>query len=74
MERTVSQDTIDELLANRAWLQRLARGLVGSAQVAEDLVQETYESALQSPPRWGSRDAAVAAAGAAQCGAHAVAE
>ena len=44
--------TIDasELLAHAAWLQRLAARLVESTAAAEDLVQDTFVAALQSPP------------------------
>lgn len=44
-------DAIDEkdLLAHAAWLRRVARALVGETGAA-DLVQDTYEIALASPP------------------------
>ena len=38
------------LLAEAAWLGRLARSLVDEA-TADDVVQETYAAALRSPPR-----------------------
>ena len=37
----------DQLLAELSWLRRLARSLVGSAGVDEDLVQETWLAASQ---------------------------
>lgn len=40
----------EELLAHADWLRRLARALVGDA-AADDVVQETYEVALASPPK-----------------------
>lgn len=40
----------EELLAHADWLRRLARALVGDA-AADDVVQETYEVALTSPPK-----------------------
>ncbi len=44
---------LQELLANAAWLRRLATHLVGPYQ-AEDLVQDTYVSALQAPAPTGT--------------------
>lgn len=40
----------EELLAHADWLRRLARALVGDA-AADDVVQETYEVALTTPPK-----------------------
>ncbi|MBA2540032.1 MAG: sigma-70 family RNA polymerase sigma factor [Deltaproteobacteria bacterium] len=40
----------DELLQHTDWLTQLARALVGDAHAA-DVVQETYEVALTSPPK-----------------------
>lgn len=40
----------EALLEHRGWLQRLAVGLVGDAQTADDLVQETLVTALSAPP------------------------
>jgi len=42
--------TIETLLEHASWLRRLARSLVGDAQRAEDLSQETWVRALQHPP------------------------
>ncbi|HTP27821.1 MAG TPA: RNA polymerase sigma factor [Anaeromyxobacteraceae bacterium] len=42
---------LDSLLAQRAWLQRLAVALASDASEAEDLAQETWLVALRSPPR-----------------------
>lgn len=39
------------LLAEMSWLRRLARELVGDADVADDLVQETCVAALENAPR-----------------------
>jgi len=44
-----------ELLVHAEWLQRLARTLVRDQQVAEDIVQETWLSALRSGQRDGVR-------------------
>src|ERR1051325_2740627 len=41
---------VESLLRNRSWMRRLARELVGP-ELAEDLVQETWVRALESPPR-----------------------
>jgi RNA polymerase sigma factor (sigma-70 family) len=43
----------EELLANAAWLQRLAARLLDPSN-AEDVVQDTWTQALQAPPRTGS--------------------
>jgi RNA polymerase sigma factor (sigma-70 family) len=43
--------TIDELLAHREWLTRLARRLVADHETADDIVQETWLAALRRPPR-----------------------
>ncbi len=40
-----------ELLANLAWVQALARGLVADAATAEDVAQDTWLAALERPPR-----------------------
>ncbi|MGE3544061.1 MAG: sigma-70 family RNA polymerase sigma factor [Kofleriaceae bacterium] len=40
---------IEALLSEQAWMKRVARSLVG-ASAANDLVQETYQAALKSPP------------------------
>ncbi len=42
--------TIDELLTEREWLTRLARHLVADSGTADDLVQETWLTALTRPP------------------------
>ncbi|MSR60941.1 MAG: sigma-70 family RNA polymerase sigma factor [Planctomycetes bacterium] len=51
-------DAIDfqpaELERHRAFLQRLARGLVRGEAAAEDLVQETFVRALERPPTSGA--------------------
>ncbi len=36
--------TPDELLAHAAWLERLARRLVGGSGLADDLVQDTWRT------------------------------
>ena len=41
---------VEELLAQRAWLRRLACAIVGDS-LADDVVQETWAAALASPPR-----------------------
>jgi RNA polymerase sigma factor (sigma-70 family) len=45
-----AEPSAEELLAHADWLRRLARALVGDA-AADDVVQETYEVALTSPPK-----------------------
>ena len=42
---------IERLLEQADWVRRLAAKLVGDNSRADDLVQETYLTALQSPPR-----------------------
>ncbi len=44
------QNIVSTLLAERDWLAGFARRLVSDAALAEDLVQETWVRALQSPP------------------------
>lgn len=39
-----------ELLAHAAWLRQLAHSLVRDAQLADDLVQDTWLAALRRPP------------------------
>lgn len=43
----------DELLAHAGWVRSLARRLVADQASADDLVQETWLRALQSPPKSG---------------------
>ncbi|MFG0316749.1 MAG: sigma-70 family RNA polymerase sigma factor, partial [Planctomycetota bacterium JB042] len=43
--------SIDDLLRESAWISGLARSLVRDGQAADDLVQETWLSALRRPPR-----------------------
>jgi RNA polymerase sigma factor (sigma-70 family) len=47
--RAAADLSAEELLAHAEWLRRLARALVGDA-AADDVVQDTYEVALTSPP------------------------
>ena len=42
--------TFEDLLRHSAWVQALARTLVRDADLAEDLVQETWLAALRRPP------------------------
>jgi len=42
---------IDSLLTHAEWLRSLALRLVGDADLADDVVQDTWISALRSPPR-----------------------
>jgi RNA polymerase sigma factor (sigma-70 family) len=43
--------TIEEMLAHSGWLRCLARGLVAGEDAAEDVVQETWLTAIERPPR-----------------------
>lgn len=45
--------TIDDLLEHAAFARRLARALVTDAARADDVVQQTWLSALEHPPRSG---------------------
>ena len=40
----------EELLAHAVWLRSLARNLVRDAHLAEDLVQDTWLTAMKLPP------------------------
>jgi RNA polymerase sigma factor (sigma-70 family) len=42
--------TIDELLAHRAWVRRVAASLVRDAIDTDDVIQSTWLAALQRPP------------------------
>ena len=42
--------SIEELLTHETWLRRLAKGLVGSDSDVDDLLQETWMSAMRRPP------------------------
>lgn len=42
---------VDELLAHGAWLRGLARTLARDTNAADDLVQQTWLRALETPPR-----------------------
>jgi len=46
----MSDATIEELLAHRAWLAELVRGLVRDSGTADDVVQEAWVRALVHPP------------------------
>jgi RNA polymerase sigma factor (sigma-70 family) len=47
--------TIDQLLSEAQWLRGLARHLVnGDTSLADDAVQETWKSAITSPPKHGA--------------------
>jgi RNA polymerase sigma-70 factor (ECF subfamily) len=41
----------EELLAQMGWVQGLARSLVGDPNLAQDIAQETWLTALERPPR-----------------------
>jgi RNA polymerase sigma-70 factor (ECF subfamily) len=43
--------TLESLLAERAWVRSLARGLVACESDVDDVEQETWLAALRSPPR-----------------------
>ncbi len=47
---STSQNSIQALLMDEAWLRRLARGLVGEAD-ADDLTQDVLIAAIKAPPR-----------------------
>jgi RNA polymerase sigma-70 factor (ECF subfamily) len=69
MSDAVRQTTVETLLAERRWLESLARSLVRDGSTADDVVQETWIAAVTNPPRetaamrgWLSRVARNAAA------------
>ncbi len=49
MERTWQADRLEELLAHRAWIRRVARALVLDDSRADDLEQEAFLRALRGP-------------------------
>ena len=49
MERTSQADRLEELLAHRAWVRRVARALVLDESRADDLEQEAWLRALEGP-------------------------
>ena len=55
MEQPAASDRIEELLAHRAWVQRVARALVLDESRAEDLEQEAWLRAVRTPPPRPSR-------------------
>lgn len=48
---TDSPVSVEKLLAHSQWLRRLALGLVGDVHAADDLVQATWQAALEAQPR-----------------------
>lgn len=46
-------DNAEELLAHGAWLRRLALRIVRDADVADDLVQDTWAATVRRPPERG---------------------
>ena len=42
--------TLEDLLAQSAWVRRLAHGLIADPQAAEDLAQDAWVAAIQRPP------------------------
>ena len=50
METAPRAPVLDDLLAHASWVRALARSLVADTSAAEDVVQETWVSALESPP------------------------
>jgi len=47
--------SVETLLAERAWVEALARSLVADDATAADVVQQTWLAAVESPPRSSSR-------------------
>ena len=54
MSDTLRPLCLDTLLAQRPWVERLARRLVLDDATADDVVQQTWLAALESPPREAS--------------------
>src|SRR4051812_8950839 len=50
MQETPTADRLAPLLAQDLWLRRLAIRLAHDPDVADDVVQATWEAALKSPP------------------------
>ncbi|HEU4394495.1 MAG TPA: sigma-70 family RNA polymerase sigma factor, partial [Planctomycetota bacterium] len=50
MERPPASVRIEDLLAHREWVRRIARALVRDDARADDLEQEVWTSALERPP------------------------
>ena len=55
MDHPLPADRLEELLAHRAWVRRVAVALVRDGNRADDLEQEVWLRALQSPPPRPSR-------------------
>lgn len=51
MDETTKSGLHEALLAQTAWMRRLAASLVRDPESADDLVQDTWVAALRSPPR-----------------------
>ena len=51
MEQPVSRIPLEQLVAHREWVRRVARALVRDETLADDLEQEVWVEALQRPPR-----------------------
>jgi RNA polymerase sigma factor (sigma-70 family) len=51
MSEQSNQTSIEELLHHSSWLRGLARSLVQDPHTADDLVQATWNKALENPPR-----------------------
>ncbi len=45
------QESLEALLADRAWLRRVALALAGDENTADDLEQEAYLAAMRRPPQ-----------------------
>ncbi len=49
--RDDSPVAVEELLEHQGWLRAVARALIGDEQDVDDIVQATYLTAIESPPR-----------------------
>ncbi len=54
MDAPAGPPTVEQMLAHRAWLRRLAGALVADPNAADDLEQEVWLRALTRPPRFGA--------------------